>query len=429
MVLCSFVNTFRLIFACGCDTIFLLNFTENFMATLLLIFIYIIYIGLGVPDSSLGSALPAMWESLNLPVSLGSVVSIIISLFTIVSSLLSARLINKFGAGLVVAISTLISALGLLGFALSNSFLLVALSAIPLGFGAGAIDAALNGYVAQRYSPLKVNILHCFYGIGVAITPFIFSFTLKDANNWRLGYFIVFGIQLFLSALSFCLLPLWKKTNEREQNLQELSPVNLSYIKMVKTPSIRAIMAVFFFSCALEFTCNTWGTTFLTAHGLSEATSAGLITLYFIGMTVGRFGAGFLTIKLSLYKLLSITYSFVFVAIILLFLPISPVVKGVAFFFIGLGNGPTFPNLTVATANWYGKCYSQSLVSCQMVFSCLGILIMPALLGVILDAFEREITTIIFPIFIGILFALMVLYTALFYFRPKKVYEDKSLQK
>ncbi len=391
------------------------------MATLLLVLIYIIYIGLGVPDSSFGSALPAMWQELNLPLSLGSVVTFIISIFTILSSFFSAKLINKFGEGLVVAFSTFLTAVALLGFGLSNAFWIVVISSIPLGFGAGAIDAALNHYVASRYSTLKVNFLHCFYGIGVALSPFVFSLALKDDNNWRLGYFIVCGIQIFLSVLAFCSLSLWKKIERKESEEENFKPELLSYKTLVKSPSIRAMWGIFFFTCALEFTVDTWGTTFMKVGGLTESSAASFLTLYYIGIAVGRFSAGFISKVLPLFKLLFLCYALIFVAIVLTFLPIPIEVKGASLFLIGLGNGPTFPNLTVASANWYGKKYSQSIVSAQMVISNLGILIIPAIFGLIANAVKREFITTLFPIYISALFFAILIFTLLFYKRPKQI--------
>ena len=394
------------------------------MATILLILIYVFYVGLGVPDSSFGSALPAMWEELNLPVSLGSVITVIIAVCTLISSFCSARLISKFKEGIIVAVSTLLTAVALFGFAISNAFWIVAVSAIPLGLGAGSIDVALNNYVASRYSALKVNILHCSYGVGVALTPFVFSFALKD-NNWRLGFFIVCGVQIFLSILAFCTLSLWKKVDQKTNAEEEFKPVLLGFKTMIKTPSIRALWLTFFFTCALEFTCDTWATTFLKEGGLTESLSATFLTIYFVGMALGRVSAGFLSIKLSLFRLLSICYLIIFVAIIMLFLPLPTEVKGASLFFIGLGNGPTFPNLTVACAKRYDRRFSQSLVASCTGVASFGIMTLPALFGIIINAFSRKTTTIIFPIYCMVLFMLMVLFTFLFYRRPKEIKLDK----
>ena len=122
------------------------------MATLLVLVIFIAYVGLGIPDSLFGTAWPAIYQEFNLPIATQSAVTILISSGTIFSSLMSGRLINRFGTGIVTAISTTITALALLGFAFSNHLAFLCLCAVPLGLGAGAIDVAQNTYVANHYN-------------------------------------------------------------------------------------------------------------------------------------------------------------------------------------------------------------------------------------------------------------------------------------
>ena len=384
------------------------------MATLLLLSIYIVYIGLGVPDSSFGTALPAMWQELNLPISLASVVTILISFGTTVSSFFSARIINFLKPGLTVALSTLISAIALFCFSLSNDiFALLALS-IPLGLSAGAIDASMNGFVATHYKPMHMNFLHCFYGVGVIIGPVIFSFTLLNDNDWRLGFKLLALVQLTLAGISMLSLPLWSKTYKAE-NLPEQKLVALKYRAMLKNPAVRAILIAFFATCALEFTCNTWGTSYLVSIGFSEAHSAKFLTFYYLGITLGRFLSGIMTSILPPKRIFPIGYTFILIAIILLFLPLPIIFKGVALFMIGFGNGPAFPNLTCVFPMHYRKEVSQSLVSAQMFVSNLGILIMPPLSGVIADVFSTKI----FPIYLLIIFIVLVVSTIKYINSPK----------
>ena len=378
------------------------------MSTLLLIVIYVIYIGLGVPDSSFGTALPAMWNELGLPLSLASVVTVIISLGTVLSSFFSAKIINFFKPGLTIALSTLITAFAVLGFAFSNKFLFLCFCAFPLGIGAGAIDAAVNGYVATRYSPSQMSFLHCFYGIGVIVSPFIFSITLLKDNNWRLGFIAVFIILLVLSLIAFLSLPLWNKIKSSKEEIIE-KPTTLKYSKMAKNPAIVWVWIAFFFTCALEFTCNTWATSYLVNNGLSEAKSARYVIFYYGGIAVGRFLSGLALKFISGKKIIAIGYSFILVALIILFLPLPVEFKGLALCLIGIGNSPTFPNLTFLFPNRYKKEYSQSLISSQMFSSNLGILLMPPLFGVIADIFSVAF----FPIYISVLFLILVISTIL----------------
>lgn len=387
------------------------------MATLLFVFIFIIYIGLGIPDSTIGSAWPAIQSNLNLPISYASFITMIISSFTVIASFFSARIINRFGTGIVTAFSTLLSALALLGFSLSSSMLCFCLLSIPLGLGAGAIDSALNSYVAVRYKAIHMSFLHCFYGVGVALSPFVFSFALKLNENWRLGYKLVFAIQMLLVLIAFLSLPLWNKIKKREITTGEaIKPITLSYVQMAKTPAISIGWLVFFLACGIEFTCDTWASSFFV-KSLDQASDFGatMLTLYFVGMTLGRFASGIISIKLSNKKIIFSGYCLMALGITMLFLPIQPILRGVGLFLIGFGNGPIFPNLSYLTPIMFGKQYSQSIMSSQMAVSNLGILILPPVFGVLAQAISIDL----FPFFVGGMFVLLVLCTFLYFKKSK----------
>ena len=207
--------------------------------TLLLVVIYIVFIGLGLPDSVFGAAWPAIYPDFNQPVGNASFVTVLISSGTVLASFFSARLLNKFGTGKVTAFSTALSAVSLLGFALSSSIVWMCVLAIPLGIGAGAIDAALNNFVAVHYKAKHMSFLHTFYGIGVSLSPFLRSFALSFDNDWRLGFRIVFYILLFIAAISIAALPLWKKVNKNPvEQAKEVKPITLSFKQMAKSNSI-----------------------------------------------------------------------------------------------------------------------------------------------------------------------------------------------
>ena len=172
------------------------------MATILLVFIYTFYIGLGIPDSLLGSAWPAIYGEFHVPISYASFISAIISAGTVISSLFSTKVIARLGTAKVTAISTTLTAIALLGFSCSQSFLWLCLCAVPLGIGTGSIDSALNNYVALHYNAMQMSFLHCFYGIGVTASPYLMSLALSESMNWRGGYRTVFYIQLVIAAVT-----------------------------------------------------------------------------------------------------------------------------------------------------------------------------------------------------------------------------------
>ena len=391
------------------------------MMTLLLIVICIIFIGLGLPDSVLGASWPSIYPDLNIPVGNASFITIIMSVCTAISSYFSARVINKFGTPMVTCVSTAMTALALLGFSYANSLYWMLLLGIPLGIGAGAIDSGLNNFVATHYSSSQMNFLHAFYGVGVAISPYIISLMLNAFGDWRLGYRAVFYIQLGITVLSIISLPLWKKTNKNQPEEQKFTPITLSLKQILKIPAERVAWVAFFATCALEFTCGIWGCTFLvSSEGLNEALAAKIITFYYVGMTAGRLTSGFVSKKMKPKALIATGYSLVGVALIMLTIPIPPIVKGVALFMVGFGNGPTFPTLTYLTPINFGKDISQSLIGTQMVVSNLGICLMPPLFGLI----AQYITVALYPYFLIVVYVFMVVFTILYFKLPKNTSKD-----
>lgn len=373
------------------------------MSTLLLVIIYITFIGLGIPDSIFGTAWPAIYAEFALPVSWANFITLTISGGTILSSLFSAKLIRRFGTERVTAVSTVLTAAALWGFSVSEHFVFLWLMALPLGLGAGAIDTALNNYVALHYSSSHMNFLHCFYGIGVSCSPFLMSLSLAESANWRGGYRTVFYIQLAIALLSTLTLPLWKRVRTGE-NAEESAP-SVRFRSILKMPKLYTVGLTFIGSCALEYTCGNWGSTFLVAaKGFSVDRAASIVTFYYVGMTLGRFLSGVLAAKFTSRQLVFAGQSLVITAILLLLLPFPAIVSGVALFLIGLGNGPIFPNMIYLTPEHFGKENSQSAMGLQMVLSYVGILCAPALFGVL----AQKLGVSLLPIYLAILCALMV---------------------
>ena len=377
------------------------------MATLILVIIFIDFIGLGVPDSLLGAAWPAIYPEFVLPVSTSSILSIINVCGTITSSLLSSRLINRFGTAKVTAVSTVLTAIALGGFSISKNIYFLCLFSVPLGLGGGAIDTALNNYVALHYKATHMSFLHCFYGIGVSLSPYLMSIALSKDNNWRLGYRYAFFIQLTISLITIISIPLWKKANtiSTSGKSEEVRSKNISLLKLAKMPTVRLVWIMFLCSCTIECTCGNWGSTFLVnSKGLTPKAAAQIITFYYIGMAIGRFLSGILAFRLSSWKIIHIGMGSVLIAVILLVLPMPATVSGIALFMIGLGNGPVFPNLIHLTPKNFGKEISQSVMGSQMAAAYIGVMIFPPILGVLAQIFGMNV----FPYYIALFFALML---------------------
>ena len=377
---------------------------EENVTTILLVVIYLAFIGLGIPDSLFGTAWPAIYQEFSVPVSYANFVSLLISGGTVAASLLSARLINRFGTGKITALSTVMTAAAMLGFSLSGQMVWLCLWAIPLGLEAGAVDSALNNYVALHYKASHMSFLHCFYGIGVSMSPYLMSLALGN-GNWHQGYQTVFYVQLGIALITIAALPLWKRDRCSGQQ-EDVPPARtLSLRESARQPLVPAVWLVFLSSCAVEYTCGLWGSTFLVNEKrLAMDVAAGIITYYYVGMTLGRFLSGLLANRLKSWRMIYGGQGILILAIASLIVPSSAIGSCVTFFMMGLGIGPLFPNLIHLTPKNFGREVSQSIMGTQMAASYLGIMLMPALFGLL----AQKVGAWIFPYYLSVLFILMI---------------------
>lgn len=388
---------------------------EVLMATVLLAVIYAAFIGLGIPDSLFGAAWPAIYPDLGIHVSLASFYSVVSSLGSVVSSLFSARLIARFGTEKVAAVSTAMTALGLLAFSFGGGFWALCLCAIPLGLGAGAVDSAMNNYVAIHYNATQMSFLHCFYGVGVAVSPYLLGLALGQANDWRDGYRTMFCIQSVIAILLILTLPLWKKVERRSPEPEpEMRTVPAGQI--LKNPVARVSLAALFGSCSLEAMCLGWGSTWLVnSRGMDAAQGAQWITLYYVGMTLGRFFSGVVSRWLSPKKILAIGESITAVSVLLLFVPV-PAAATIGLFGIGLGNGPVFPNMTYLTPIHFGQDVCQSFMGVQMTVTYGAFVLTPLLFSML----ASTVSVGLFPVVCLIAMGLTALGTCLMVRRTRK---------
>ena len=375
------------------------------MATALLIIIYIAFIGLGIPDSLFGTAWPAIYSEFELPISFGSFVTIIISCDTVLSSVISSKIISRLGTNKVSAYSTLLTALALLGFSFAPNLWVMCFWAIILGVGAGAIDVALNNYVAIHYSATHMSFLHCFYGVGVSASPYILSLVIAGNFGWRGGYKIAFAIQLIITLLLFLSLPLWRKAHGGENESEENTHKDLSFGSVLKIPGVKMMCSLFISSCAIECICGGWGSTFLVEYKhLPAEKAAQIIMIYYIGMTLGRFLSGVLAAKLHSWKIIRLGQIVLGLALLLLILPGGVYLCALGMFLIGLGNGPLFPNFNYLTPENFGSNISQSVIGIQMASAYIGIMVAPTLCGLLGQIFGM----VIFPFYLILFYAIMI---------------------
>ena len=350
------------------------------MFSLLLALIYVSFISLGLPDSLLGSAWPQMQESLGVSLSLGGVISFLITASTILSSLMSHRVIQRFGTGGVTMCSVAMTAL--LGFSLSDSFLVLCLWAIPYGLGAGSVDAALNNFVALHCKAKHMSWLHCFWGIGATGGPYIMGLCLSRGMGWQAGYRTISFLQMALTLILLLSLPLWKKQEQPLSGGETVRPQTPQWGKLLKRPGVKAALTAFFFYSALELTTGLWGSSYMVAvRGISPETAAKWISLFYLGITAGRFFSGFLTLRFSDDTMVRLGEGTAIVGIILLLLPLHNLFLCVGLILTGLGCAPIYPSLLHATPQRFGKSLSQSLMGTQMAISYLGSTTMPPVSG------------------------------------------------
>lgn len=371
------------------------------MATILLVVIYIAFLGIGIPDSLFGAAWPAIYADFGVPLSMGNCITLVVACGTVVSSFFSAKVINKLGTSKVVAISTAMTALGMLGYSVSPGLWAMVLCGIPLGLGAGSIDAALNNYVAMRYKAVHMNFLHCIGNVGTVLSPYLLSFALAASADWRSGCRTVFGVQAGIALVTVLSLPMWKKVRWGDVNgEEEAQPRSLSTKEALALQSMKPWLVMMFCSCAVEFTCGLWGSTYLVeSKRLGLGSAAVFAAIYYLGMTMGRLLSGLLSSKLSGWKLIVYGEIIMAAAMVMLVLPLPAVFSAVGLFLVGLGNGPVFPNMSHLTPHLFGREVSQSVMGLQLTVSYLGIMMAPALFSVL----AQQITTALFPWYILII--------------------------
>ena len=378
-----------------------ISFGDIKMYSLLLALIYIAFISLGLPDSLLGSGWPVIHTDLDVPISFMGIISMTISGGTIVSSLLSDKLTGKLGTRIVTVISVFLTAFALFGFSFSTQFWMLIVFAVPYGLGAGAIDAALNNYVALHYSSKHMSWLHCFWGVGTIVSPFVMSYALTN-SNWNNGYRIVGFIQLAIAILLLVTLPVWKVHNQSAEKKQQ----SIGLIGALKIKGVPFLLIGFFAYCAAEATAMSWASTYFTeVKGISTEKAAQFAALFYIGITVGRFLSGFVTDKLGDKKMIIIGTCILSCGIIALMIPVSyPLVSIIGFVVIGFGCAPIYPSIIHSTPNNFGAENSSAIIGIQMASAYVGSTFIPPLFGLL----GNHIGFKILPVYLIVFVALMI---------------------
>ena len=386
------------------------------MISLLLAVIYLVFISLGLPDSLLGSGWPKMQVVFGVPSSYAGYISMTICFMTIISALLSPRMINRFHTKWIVISSIVLTILGLAGFSISHRYEMLFIFAIPYGLGAGAIDASVNHYVASNYSGSVMNFLHCFYGVGAMISPYIMSLALKYAK-WNEGYLWTAFVQTAILAIVIISLPLWKgNESEAEEDRQESAGIRES----IKVPRVLLTLIAFFAYCSGEATCFLWTPSYFagTKSGLSDERIAAFGALIFGGLMLGRLISGFISNIFGDKKLIRLGIILEFIGIFMLFIPTQNyLVAAIGFVIIGTGMGPVYPAIQHMAPTNFGKRYSAAVIGLQMAFAYTGSTFMPMVFGVL----QQHIGIGIMPVYLIFFAILNIGMLELAYLRCKKI--------
>lgn len=389
------------------------------MLSFLLPIIYVAFISLGLPDAVLGAVWPVMHNEFNVPLSYAGIVSMIIALGTVFSSLKSDALNIKFGTGKITAVSVGMTAVALFGFSISTQFWQLCLWAIPYGLGAGSVDAALNNYVALHYKSRHMSWLHCFWGVGATLGPYIMGAVLTHGGIWNSGYRIISVIQIVLTAILFFSLPLWKKngavssqensSEESSEKKSEIKPLTLKEI--FKISGAKEIFICFFCYSAVEQTSGLWAASFLTiCKNVQPETAAIFASLFYSGITIGRAASGFITFKLDDSQMIRLGQTIILLGVICVAIPFGKILALAGLVLIGLGCAPIYPSIIHSTPAHFGAEKSQAIIGVQMASAYIGTSFMPPLFGLI----ANHISIALFPAFLGLALILMAaMYRAL----------------
>ncbi|MCT1905270.1 sugar MFS transporter [Oceanobacillus sojae] len=384
------------------------------MAIYLLLIIYLAFISLGLPDSLLGAGWPVMQSDLNAPIEAGGILFMLIASGTIISSLVSGKLLKLFGTGKVTFVSVLMTAVALLGFYFAPSVIWLIICTIPLGLGAGAVDAGLNDYVATHYKAHHMSWLHCFWGVGASLGPMIMALFISADNSWRNGYLVIAGIQFVLVLILFFSLPLWNKVNlnsnngvqeQKEDEIHQPEDDTVKKLKPTQMKGVKLALVSFLLYCGVEATVNLWGSSFLVGvKGLDAATAAGWVSLYFAGITIGRLITGFITFRITNRILIRAGQMTALIGAVILMLPLPDLFSLAGFIIIGLGLAPIFPCMLHETPSRFGKKHSQTIMGYQMAVAYTGTTFVPPVIGFVTSHTTLGVFSICILIFIAAMF-------------------------
>jgi fucose permease len=351
-------------------------------AIFLLPIVYLGFISLGLPDGTLGVAWPPLHSELNLPIGLAGTILVVATLLSGTAAFSSGRIITRFGTGPVVLVSCLLtgSALLMVSYAQNLAWLLIA--AVPLGFGAGAVDAGLNGYVAKHYSGRHMNWLHACWGIGATCGPLVMARALSSGSGWRGGYLALGTVQLSLAVLFFVTLRLWSLVPERAQHVSGDSATDRLPTATANSHAGWLSVGIFATYVAVEMTMGLWASSILVeARGIAQESAALCAAAFYASITLGRIGVGFVVDRLGNRRLVAAGGILALMGGVLFAFAASTPVAALSLIMVGAGFAPIYPCLMHEVPRRFAPGAVQVVIGRQSGAAAIGAATLPALAG------------------------------------------------
>ena len=343
-----------------------------------------------------------MQRDLHAPLSAAGLLSIIVSVGTILSSLLTPKLLRQFGTGKLVFISIALTALASVGYGFSTAFWMMCLFAIPMGIGAGAIDVAMNNFAAIHLESKHTNWLHASWGIGACLGPALLAGSAFFGFGWRGAYEMVAFLLAIIAVMMLASLPMWKRRERGDSRLQQTSSIpDISLRAALRVPGMKLSFLTFFFYSSLEISTSLWCGTYLVARGFEPEVGALAVSLMFASVMIGRILSGIFAIRFTDMRLVHAGIAIVVVGCLVLVFPLPLWVTPVCICLLGLGCAPVYPSLIHATPARFGEELSGRAISIQMAGSYLGSIIMPPAFGFVASHFSVIVWPVALAFFVG----------------------------
>ncbi len=373
--------------------------------------IFAAFIARGMPDSLLGAAWTSISGELAFPAPYNGILSFITAGFIVLSSVLSPRVYSRFGEAPAILLSTLLTFVSMLGFSFTDSFAVMCLLSAPLGWAAGTIETLLNAYISKHYAPKYTNYLHCFYGIGVICSPYLMALAL-NTGGWRSGYVYTALIQLVIALLIAFSIPAWRRVNTDGGEEADEQSRSAGFSELIKIPSLVIMWLILIATNVIEYTCSVWGCTYLVeAKGMSAAGAASVISLFFIGMVLGRLLSGLVGGKIKTWRRITVYLCIFVVGLAVLLIPMGTWAVYVGLFLVGFGNGPIYPNLISLTPYNFEREISGSIMGTQIAAAFIGVMLAPITYGFVKDALGDLYTFAAFMLVsAAVMLALLILF-------------------